>query len=216
MSQALIKIARDGKSIGEFSLTDLGLALRAKTVHLSDYYWRPGMKDWERVQLIATEAERAASSAPTPSSAGMETKENTASSPMSRLHLTIGGVALVYSVGLFLYAKSLGDLLSRQILASRGFDSEGRFFAQHVVDPQQVAEAIGELFTYALLILVACIVSKGTYFIVLGKRREADNKPINKGDAFFVAAIVIGFCAFCYALWQPGVAATVSRASRSS
>jgi hypothetical protein len=214
MSQALIKIARAGKSIGEYSLTDLGLALRAKTVLLSDYYWRPGMKDWERVQLIATEAEGAvtltASPAPTPPSAGMETKEITATSPMSRLHLTIGGVALVYSLWLFLFAKTLGDLFSRLIVGMEMGD------VPSLETAQVVARAVGKLITYALLILVAWIVSKVTYFIVLGKRREADNKPIKYGDAFFVAAIVIGFCAIFYALLQPGVNATVLRASRSS
>jgi hypothetical protein len=206
MSQALIKIARDGKSIGEYSLTDLGLALRAKTVLLSDYYWRPGMKDWERVQLIVTEAEGAvtltASSAPTPPSAGMETKEITANSPMSRLHLTIGAFDLVYSLCLFLYGIYLGVVLSREV--ARGPASARPFFNPEVYS--RIDKTSGELLIYAALILGAFIVSKLTYFIVLGKRREADNKPIKTGDAFFIAAIVIGFGAFIYVSYLRGLA----------
>ena len=57
MSDPLIKIARDGKTIGEYSLADLGRALRAETVLPTDHFWRVGMEGWERVRYIADTAE---------------------------------------------------------------------------------------------------------------------------------------------------------------
>ena len=232
MKEDLIKIARDGKSIGEYSLTDLGLALLDKDVLLSDQYWRPGMKDWEKVQLIAKEAEEAAHQLQIqvrskfsrrispkfpqlgpPVLRALGANEMIPISPMSRLHLMLGCFALGWSLYVFYYGKKLGDMLSRLILESQESFSKG---ANPETFSQGVSEAVGELCNYFLLIPVAFTVSKVTYFIVLGKRREGDNKLINKGDRFFFAAFVIGFCACLYALWQPGVAATVLRASRSS
>ncbi len=208
MTQALIKIARDGKGIGEYSLTDLGLALRAKTVLPSDYYWRPGMKDWEMVQLIATEAEGAvtltASSAPTPPTAGMETKETTATSPMSRLHLVIGVVALLCSLPFFLFMKWIGDDIPSQMEWARSMDKGKLGYDLVEATESSALRWVLTCCTYfTLSILVAWIVSKVTYFIVLGKRREADIKLNKIGDAVFVAAIVIGFCGYLYALWHP-------------
>jgi hypothetical protein len=57
MPPSLIKITREGKPIGEYSLAELGRAIRKDSVLLSDHYWRPGMTDWERVQYIAEDAE---------------------------------------------------------------------------------------------------------------------------------------------------------------
>lgn len=56
MRPKLIRIARDGKTIGEYTLADLGRAIKAKTVLATDYYWRSGMTGWERVELIVKEA----------------------------------------------------------------------------------------------------------------------------------------------------------------
>ncbi len=66
MSSDLIRIARDGKTIGEYALADLGRAIKAKTVLATDYYWRSGMTGWERVELIAAEAAIQPQGAPAP------------------------------------------------------------------------------------------------------------------------------------------------------
>jgi TPR repeat protein len=56
MKTSLVKIARDGKTIRECTLADLGRAISDKTILPTDYYWRSGMSGWERVELIAAEA----------------------------------------------------------------------------------------------------------------------------------------------------------------
>ena len=53
----LIQVARDGKIIGDFTLSSLGQALRDEVVLKTDHYWREGKSDWERVSYIADEAE---------------------------------------------------------------------------------------------------------------------------------------------------------------
>jgi hypothetical protein len=64
MSTDNIRIARNGKTIGDFNLAGLGSALRNKSVLPTDHYWRNGMNSWERVSLIADEALAAAPAAP--------------------------------------------------------------------------------------------------------------------------------------------------------
>jgi len=66
MSADSIRIARNGKTIGDFNLAGLGTALRNKSILLTDYYWRNGMNSWERVSLIADEALAAAPAATLP------------------------------------------------------------------------------------------------------------------------------------------------------
>ncbi|MCX8512555.1 MAG: hypothetical protein ORN83_12425 [Chthoniobacteraceae bacterium] len=56
MSAPLIQIARNGKTLGEYTLVDLGRAIRSKSVLPTDHYWRKGMKSWDKVYFIATEA----------------------------------------------------------------------------------------------------------------------------------------------------------------
>lgn len=58
-SPSQIRVARDGNVIGNFSLANLGQALRDKTVLPTDHYWRGGNANWERVSYIAEEAEEA-------------------------------------------------------------------------------------------------------------------------------------------------------------
>ena len=64
MSTENIRIARNGKSIGDFKLSELGKALRTKTILPTDHYWRTGMNSWERVELIVDEALAATSTNP--------------------------------------------------------------------------------------------------------------------------------------------------------
>ena len=64
MSTENIRIARNGKAIGDFKLSELGKALRTKTILPTDHYWRTGMNSWERVELIVDEALAATSTNP--------------------------------------------------------------------------------------------------------------------------------------------------------
>jgi hypothetical protein len=44
-----LRIARNGKALGEWTKTELYSLLRASEVFLSDYYWHEGMNEWRRL-----------------------------------------------------------------------------------------------------------------------------------------------------------------------
>jgi len=60
-----LRIARNGKVLGEWTKTELYSLLRASEVFLSDYYWHEGMNEWRRLaelpsdkSVLATPAQR--------------------------------------------------------------------------------------------------------------------------------------------------------------
>ena len=60
-----LRIARNGKVLGEWTKTELYSLLRASEVFPSDYYWHEGMNEWKRLaelrsdkSVLATPAQR--------------------------------------------------------------------------------------------------------------------------------------------------------------
>ena len=113
MTTSLIKISRDGKEIGEYTLADLGRAIRADRVRLSDYYWRSGMTDWESVKKIAPRAEevlvRIAALNETPPPPGNETPPPPITRPKAYKYWLIAAFLIpVFFVWRIIFDKSLG------------------------------------------------------------------------------------------------------------
>ena len=218
MSISLIKIARDGKVVRECTLAELGLALRAKTILPTDHYWRPGMKDWERVSVIATEAgdefvrseeqivKQPPIEQPTPNVAEAQP------SAMSRLHLSLGAITTVYAFFFYFYAEALGQQLSKRLQPFSGEAGRSRAYLNVA---ERVLDETSELFGMFFLIIIAYIFSRVVYFIVRGKRCEADRKPLRIGEALFTLAFLVGAFVYIKTMMMPGIFGAIVSAGRS-
>ena len=62
-NDAIYSIARDGKTIGQFTLPQIKEGLKAGQLKVSDFYWVDGMRDWAALSILAkkfSDAEAAA------------------------------------------------------------------------------------------------------------------------------------------------------------
>ena len=50
-----LRIASNGKVLGEWTKTELSSLLRASEVSLSDYYWHEGMNEWRRLAELPSD-----------------------------------------------------------------------------------------------------------------------------------------------------------------
>lgn len=208
MIEAHVKIARDGKTLGEYSLSDLGRALRSKAVLLTDHYWRPGMKEWASIEAIAKEAEEAVptSDAPTP--------PRLPPSGWALFHLILSICAIIASFRVW----DDGKVTSNQLSSHFGFQDHINKLREPSVDHESSSKLPAsqelifagaskfrhsfQLFGSATLIL--WIITRGGYLFVISERRSADKKLIMIGDALFAGALMnVAFAAYRF-LIQPG------------
>ena len=197
MIEAHVKIARDGKTLGEYSLSDLGRALRSKAVLLTDHYWRPGMKEWASVEAIAKEAEEAVptSDAPTP--------PRLPSSGWAKLHILLGICAVIISISLWDRAEGVKIEWSRQADIYMDYHPE-RNINDFKFDGRGVGNYRSLFRELVPLTLIMWIVSRFGFFVVWGDNRSADIKLLRIGDAFFAGALMnVAFAAYRF-LIQPG------------
>ena len=200
MSSPLIKIARDGKTIGEYTLADLGQALRAKTILPTDHYWREGMKAWERVHFIAAEAEAAIPKAapspppPPPKSAIAGSTSTQEASIAGRLYLVLG--ALAFPAALLTILSILPEIKDRVAMF--------RLMPPGDTHRLRVAEVIEGLMEQQMeacyCFIGAWILSRLLYFVIKGKVAEADAKKVQYGNALFMASVVALVLSISYAM----------------
>lgn len=208
MSNPLIKIARDGKTIGEYSLADLGLALRAKTVLPTDHFWRQGMKDWERVSVIATEAEASIpieGASPPPPTSNSSTNGSEASSEASiagRLFFVLGAISVPVSVIITLI--NVSDVSERMsVFRSLDIDNPLKLKIARGVD-NVVGQQLETAFWFAVLWAIARL----GYYVLKGKTTPNDEAKIKSGRSLF------GVSLFCLLLAVFYSGATTGQALR--
>lgn len=192
MSNPLIKIARDGKTIGEYSLADLGLALRAKTVLPTDHYWRPGMSAWERVHFIATEAEAAIPREVSPPPAPAVSVASAEASVPGRLYFVLGAISI--PVAAVIALMDVTDVRERmnifQSLDASNIHKLKIAQALEDVGAQQLETA----FWFASLWAVARL----GYYVLKGKTPPDDEAKIKSGRSLFATGLLCLLLAICY------------------
>ena len=200
MSDPLIKIARDGKAIGEYSLADLGRALRAKTILPTDHYWRPGMSAWERVHFIATEAEAAIPREVSPPPPPAGSASSAEASVPARLYFVLGAVSIPVSAVIAL--MDVNDVRERMnIFQSLDASNIHKLkIAQAIEDVG--AQQLETAFWFASLWAVARL----GYYVLKGKTPPDDEAKIKSGRSLFATGLLCLLLAFCYSV------ATTSRA----
>jgi hypothetical protein len=211
MSSSLIKIARDGKDIGEYSLAALGRVLRGKSILLSDHYWRTGMTDWGRVDEIAAAAEDALTEelVKNGGSATQSLREKlnpnwATSSPLARLYLTLSAPALLYALISIAYAMDFAPRLSAKAMTFRSHDG-----ANYLQFSALVASYMHNLGEPGLHIFTCWVLAGLLYLVVMGKSQTPDRKSLQLGTAGFLLAFILWLFTYSLTFNQPGIETAV-------
>jgi len=206
MTPPLIKIARDGKTIGEYTLADLGQALRAKTILPTDHFWRPGMTAWERVHFIAEEAEaaipREATATPPPPSIppSVGSASSVEASVPGRLYFVLGAISI--PVAAVIALLDVTDVRERMDIF-KSLDASN----VHKLKIAQALEDVGAqqietVFWFAVLWAVARL----GYYVLKGKTPPDDEAKIKSGRSLFATGLLCLLLAFCYSVATTSVA----------
>ena len=155
-----IKVAKQGKEIGEFSLWEVKQKLDAQEFLLSYNFWRPGMRSWGKLEDIKNEISNAAKPQGVNNSSG---SVDVPPPPPSTLDVLITAFSLV--IGLISSALGLFVLLSTLFL----------FKAENVIQQNVAAIHMTNgilLIILGVLILIFGLMKKNTYlssFVVMFK-----------------------------------------------